>query len=121
MRLAYGGDDPQGVGTDFRGVGLVEVLWKDISGIINYRLSYYIQFHDIMHGFHAGRGTGTATLKANLLQKIISMWYIVFHNIFVNLSKSYDALDMELCLDIMEVYGVGPRTIRILWTYWSRL
>ena len=59
---------PKGGGTDFWGVGLVEVLWKAIYGIINFRLSSSIQFHDILHGFHMGRGTGTTTPKENLLQ-----------------------------------------------------
>ena len=66
---------PNGEGTDFRGGGLVEVLWKAISGIINRRLSSSIQFHDAMHGFCAGRGIGTATLEANLLQQLYYMPY----------------------------------------------
>ena len=36
--------------------------------------------------------------------------------IFLNLYKAYGALDIERCLDILAGYGVGPRTIRILWT-----
>ena len=63
----------KGVGTNFRGIGLVEVLWKVISGIINHRISSSIQFHDALHGFRMGRGTGNATLQAKLLQQLISM------------------------------------------------
>ena len=44
----------KGGGTDFRGIGLVEVLWKAISGIINCRISPSIHCHDDLHGFHAG-------------------------------------------------------------------
>ena len=59
---------PKGGGIKFRGIDLVEVLWKAISGIINLQMSSYIQFHDALHFFCAGRGTGTTTLEKNLLQ-----------------------------------------------------
>ena len=64
---------PEGGGTTFRGNGLVEFLWKAISGIINIRLSSSIQFHDVQHGIFTGRGMGTSTLEENLLQHIIAM------------------------------------------------
>ena len=63
----------KGGGTDFRRIFLVEVLWKAISGIINFRILSSIQFYDALHGFHLGRVTGTATLEANLLHQIIVM------------------------------------------------
>ena len=57
----------KGVGTKFRGICLVEVLCKAISIIINRRILSSIQFHDALHGFFAGRGMDTATLKVKLL------------------------------------------------------
>ena len=45
----------------------------------------------------------------------------VLYMIFLDLHKLYDELDRSRCLDILEVYGVGPRSCRILRTYWSRL
>ena len=107
----------KGGGTNFRGIGLVEVLRKAISSIINRQLSYYIQIHDDMHGFREGIGTRTDTLKAKLLQKLIAMRETVLHAIFLNLRKSYDDLDRECCLKILAGYGVGPRKIYILRTY----
>ena len=53
---------------DYRGIGLVEVMWKFVAVILNRRLTSSITFHDVLHGFRAGRGTGTATLEAKLLQ-----------------------------------------------------
>ena len=79
---------PKGGGINFRGVGLVEVLRKEISGITNFRLLSSIQFHDTLHGFCAGRGSRTATLKSKLLQKIIFMRETVLHEIFIDLRKS---------------------------------
>ena len=79
---------PKGGGTNFRGIGLVEVLWKAISGINNCRTSSSIQFHDDLHGFCAGIGTGTTTLKAKLLQQLIAMMETVLHSIFPDLRKA---------------------------------
>ena len=41
--------------------------------------------------------------------------------IFLYLHKTYDALDRDRCLEILEVYSVGPRACRLLQTYWGRL
>ena len=111
----------KGGGIYFWGIGLVEVLWKAISGIINHRLLSSIQFYDVLCEFCAGRGMGTSTLKVKLLQNLIRMRETVLHAIFLYLHKAYGALDREICLDILAGYGLGPRKIRILRTYWSRL
>ena len=41
--------------------------------------------------------------------------------IFLDLHKLYDALYRSRCLEILEGYGVGPRSRRILQTYWRQL
>ena len=101
------------VSTDFIGIGLVEVLWKAISRIINCRILSSIQFHDALHVFQKAIGTGTSTLEAKLLQQIIAMRETVLRSVFLDMHKAYDALDRYQCLDILEGYGVGPRTLRI--------
>ena len=111
----------KGVGKNIRGIGLVEVLWKAISRIFNLRISSSIHFHDSLRVFRAVRGTGTSTLEAELLQKLVSMKETFPHSIFIDLQKSYVTLDRECCLDILVGYGVGPRTICLLWTYWAQL
>ena len=60
---------PKGKG-DYRGIGLVEVMWKVVAVILNRRLTSSITFHDVLHGFRAGRGTGTANLEAKLLKQL---------------------------------------------------
>ena len=108
----------KGVDTNFRWVGLVEVLWKSISGIIDCQLSSSIQFHNSLCGFCAGRGTRTAILGAKLFQQLIYMRDTVLRAIFLNLRKSYDALDRYRCLDILVGYEVEPRTLCILQIKW---
>ena len=41
--------------------------------------------------------------------------------IFLDLQKAYDALDRSRCLEILEGYGVGPQSRKLLQTYWRRL
>ena len=41
--------------------------------------------------------------------------------ISLDLHKAYDALYRSRCLDILEGYGVGPQSRRLLQTYWRRL
>ena len=55
----------------FRCIGLVEVLWKTATGILNYRLTSEIQYHENLNGFCTGRGTETASITAKLLQKLM--------------------------------------------------
>ena len=59
--------------TDYRGIALVEVMWKVVAAILNCRLMASITFHNFLHGFRAGRGTGTATLEAKLLQQLAAL------------------------------------------------
>ena len=54
---------------DYRGVVLLEGMWKVVAAILNRRLTDSITYHDFLHRFRAGRSTGTATLEAKLLQQ----------------------------------------------------
>ena len=49
------------------------------------------------------------------------MWEEVLHMIFLDLHKSYEALDRSKCLEILEGYVVVPRSLRLLCRYWERL
>ena len=76
---------------EYRGIGIVEVMWKVVAEILQRRLATSITYHDFLHRFRAGRGTGTAILKANLLQQLADMREEVLYVIFLDLSKaSYD-------------------------------
>ena len=99
----------------------MEVMWKVVVVILNRRFTSSITYHDALHGFRAGCGTGTATLKAKLLQQLAAMREEVLYVIFLDLTKAYDALDRSKCLEILEGCGVGPSARRLLMTYWRRL
>ena len=53
---------------DYRSIGLVEVMWKVVAEILNHRITASITYHDLLHDFRVGHGTGTSTLEAKLLQ-----------------------------------------------------
>ena len=95
---------PKGKG-EFRGIGLVEVTWKLMTVILHRRLTTGLQLHDVLHGFREGHGTGTATLKAKLLQQLAAMREEVLYVIFLDLTKAYDALDRSRSLEILKGYG----------------
>ena len=79
-----------------------------MAEILNLRLTASITFHDFLRSFRLVHSTGTATLEAKLLQKLAALREEVLYVIFLDLHKAYDALDRSRCLDILEVYGVGP-------------
>ena len=83
---------PKGKG-DYRGIGLVEVMWKAVAVILNRRITSSITFHDVLHGLRAGRGTGTAALEAKLIQQLAAIREKVLYVIFLDVTKAYDALD----------------------------
>ena len=71
----------------------MEVMWKVVAVILNYRFTNFITYHNYLHGFRAGRGTGTAILEVKLIQEVTEMREAVLHGIFLDLQNAYDALD----------------------------
>ena len=53
---------------DTRGIGLLEVIWKVAETVIDTRIKAVVQFHDVLHGFHAWRGMGTTIIELKLSQ-----------------------------------------------------
>ena len=72
-----------------------------IASLLNHRITTAILLHDMLHGFRVGHRTGTATLKANLLQQLTAMREAVLFKVFLDLWKSYNALDQERALNLL--------------------
>ena len=68
-------------------------------------------FRDVLDGFQSNCGTGKASIVANIFQQLAGMRNEAMYNIFIYLHKSYNATDLEICLDILYSNGVGPRTL----------
>ena len=71
-------------GRDFRGIGLIEVPCMTATGLLNHRLTSVIQFHGILYSFWSGCGTGTGSLKENLLQQLKAMREAVLYKYLCN-------------------------------------
>ena len=60
----------------------MEVMWNTVTGILNLHLMSEIKFHNTLHGFYMGRGTGDASLESKLLQQLMDMREEVLYEIF---------------------------------------
>ena len=58
---------------DFWVIGLLEVLWKTVTILLNQCLTMATDLHDTFHGFRSGRGVGNAFLGAKILQQLTTI------------------------------------------------
>ena len=107
---------PKG-GGDYRGIGLLEPMWKVCERVMDLRLNAF-DLHDSLHGCRNKRGTGTAGIEAKLAQQLAHLEQVPFYGVFLDLKKAFDAMDRERCILILEGYGVGPRMIRLIQNFW---
>ena len=98
---------PKGKG-EYMEIGLVEVLWKVCTVVVNCRLKRSVVLYDALHRFRTGRGMGTAMLEANLYQQLVGISHEHIFQLFLNVQKAYDSLDQERCLELLRGYGLGP-------------
>lgn len=108
---------PKG-GGDYRGIGLLEPIWKVVEMIMDRRLNI-VKFHDCLHGFVKKRGCNTAGLEAKLAQQLAYIRQDPLYGIFIDLRKAYDAMDRERCVEILIGYGVGPNMLRLIIYFWE--
>jgi hypothetical protein len=103
-----------------QGIGLLEVLWKLLTSIIDGRLKAAISFHDALHGFRPHWGTTTAIIEAKFFQQLALIQQVPVFEIFIDLKKVYDTLDRERTLEILERYSMGALTLQLLRQFWDR-
>ena len=58
---------------DTQEIRLLEVIWKVAEVAIDNRIKTVVQFHDVLHVFCEGRGTGTAIMDIKLAQGLASV------------------------------------------------
>ena len=104
--------------TNTRGIGLLENLWKVVEALIDTRLSASLYMHNILHGFRARIGTGTAIMELNLTQEISSIDQDHLLLVLLDLRKAYGTVDQEHLLITLEGYVGGPRLCGLLETFW---
>jgi hypothetical protein len=104
-------------GRDYRGISLLEPLWKVVERIMDQQLNA-LPLHGALHGCRNGPGTGTAILEAKLAQQLAHLEQEPFYWVFLDLTKVFNAMDRERCLLILEGYGVGLNMVRLICTFW---
>ena len=109
---------PKG-GVGYRGIGLVEVIWKVTMLIVNSWLRISIVLHDVLHGFQQGRGTGMEIMEAKLEQQLAGIVHEPSFQVFIDVQKAYNSLDRGRCTEILRDYGLGPKIQRLLQRYWD--
>ena len=103
---------------DYRGIGLLDPMWKVIKVVMDNRLKC-LEYHDYLHGFLAGRSTGTAAMEVKLTQQLDFIEQVPLYGVFIDLRKAYDAMDRGRCLKIIEAYGVSPNMLRVIRYFWD--
>ena len=55
---------------EFRGIGILGVIWKEVSGVLHFQIGVAVNFHNTLHGFRAVIVTGTASLEVKILHQL---------------------------------------------------
>ena len=76
------------VNADTWGIGLIEVVWKVVGEVIDNHIKSVVQFYNVLHGFYAGRGTGTAIMELKLAQQLASVDQDPLFLVFIELQKT---------------------------------
>ncbi len=103
---------PKG-GRDYRGIGVLELLWKMVERIMDQHLNA-LPLHEALHGCWNRHGTGMAILEAKLAQQLAHLEQEPVYGVFLDLKKVFNAMDRERCLQILEGYGVGPNMVCLI-------
>ncbi len=70
--------------------------------------------HDSLHGCLALQGMGTGVIEAKLAQQLAHLEQTPFPGIFIDLRKTFDAMDRGRCLEILGLHGVGPKMLCLI-------
>ena len=106
--------------TDTQIIDLLELLRKVVEAIIEIRLRVNVLLHKVLHGFCAGRGTGTEILKPKLAMELDSLDQDPLFLVLIELQKAHNTVDCGRLQTNLEKYGNGPHMCRLLSVFWDQ-
>jgi Reverse transcriptase (RNA-dependent DNA polymerase) len=104
----------KGVQDQYQCIALLEVIYKLVLAIINQRMSQEIQYHQAVHGFRQGYGTGTAIMEAKLRMQLVKRTTNSLCFTFL-ISK----MRMTRTIQILKGYGIGRNVIHFIEKIWD--
>jgi len=106
----------------FRGITLLDSVYKLIVLVINAWAMKGISFHKGIHRFRVARGCNMAIQDAKWDMMACQESGQTYHQVFLDLSKAFDTVDRTCLFMIMRAYGFGERTMIFLQTAgWTTL
>ena len=80
-----------------------------MEAITDKRIKKAVNYHEVIHTFHSGRGMGTDIMYLKLAQEMASVDQDPLLLVSMDLIKSYKNLDRGQLLKTLEGYGAGPK------------
>ena len=103
----------------YRGIILLEVIYKVISMIIHICIEDKIQFHLGFHSVCHKCGMGMCILEAKLDMQLASYLCQPLYQIYLDLTKVYDTLDHTCTWSLLKAYGLGHYTHSLVESVWE--
>ena len=75
--------------------------------------------NDALYEFRLGRGTGTDTLEAKLVQQLVGIAHEPLFQVFLDVRKVYKSMDRVRCTEIMRGYGMVQNMARLIAHHYS--
>ena len=99
---------------DNQGIGMLGIVWKVVVELIDTQIKTVVQFHDVLHGFCAGRGAGTAIMELKLVQELASVDQDTLFLLLLELRKAYYNLYRGVLMQTLVGYEEGTNLWRLL-------
>ena len=96
----------------------MEVVWKVCAAMVNCWINQIVTLDDVLRGFRAGRGMGTATLEAKLLHQLAGISHELLFQVFLGVQKAYNSLDRGRCMEILRGYRILQNMVRLISHHW---
>ena len=102
--------------SNYRGIMLLEVVYKTVAKIIHSRLQPIVESldHEAQCGFRPGRGCADAVFSVRLAMKKRREHGLQTWILFLDLVKAFDRVPRQLLWDILHRFGVPPKLVSII-------